>query len=130
MRKRIRTFAEFWPYYLNEHRRRGCRTLHYVGTMSGLTTAGVATAEEPWLFLATPFVAYGPSWLGHFVVERNRPASFRYPLWSLLADLRMFALAATGKLSRHLRDATDRCVDETNVIQSDERADIRNLPRA
>ncbi len=118
MRERIQTFAEFWPYYLNEHRCRGCRTLHYVGTVSGLATAGVASVVEPWLFLATPFAAYGPSWVGHFVLERNRPASFRYPLWSLVADLRMFALAATGRLSRHLRDATQQrsAIDKTEHL--------------
>ncbi|MBA3312027.1 MAG: DUF962 domain-containing protein [Planctomycetaceae bacterium] len=107
MRRPLKTFGEFWPYYLNEHRRRGCRMLHYVGTASGLTTAGVATATEPWLFLATPFAAYGPSWIGHFFVERNRPASFQYPIWSAFADLRMFALAVTGQLPRHLRHAAD-----------------------
>ena len=106
MRKPLKTFAEFWPYYLNEHRHLGCRVLHYIGTVSGLTTVGFATVAEPWLFLATPFAAYGPSWIGHFVVEGNRPASFRYPLWSFIADIRMCALAATGRLSPHLREAT------------------------
>lgn len=119
--RRLQTFPEFWPYYLNEHRRRGCRVLHYFGTVSGLTTAGVATAVEPWLFLATPFVAYGPSWVGHFVVERNRPASFKHPLWSLLADLRMFSLAATGRLSRHLSEAALRSIDDGELIQTGEK---------
>ena len=103
--RRLESFREFWPYYLNEHRSRGCRMLHYCGTISGLTTAGVATVEEPWLFLTTPLAAYGPSWIGHFFVEHNRPASFRYPIWSAVADFRMFTLAMTGRLSRHLEDA-------------------------
>ena len=104
--ERIATFTEFWPYYLREHRRPGTRVLHLVGSTLGLllALAAVVTAR-PALLLCAVLAGYGFAWLGHFVVEHNRPATFRYPLWSLAADWKMWALALSGRLQPELRRA-------------------------
>jgi hypothetical protein len=104
--QRIGSFAEFWPYYLGEHSRAGTRALHLVGTTLalGLVVAAVV-AGKPWLLLGALLSGYGFAWVGHFAVEHNRPATFRYPLWSLAADWKMWGLALTGGLGPELRRA-------------------------
>lgn len=100
---RIQTFEEFWPYYLGEHRNPLCRALHYIGTGMVLGTAlTAAVTMNPMLLLALPVVGYGPAWFAHFVVEKNRPATFKYPLWSLRADFKMFFLFVRGKMGSEL----------------------------
>lgn len=92
------SFEEFWPYYLSEHRDPTNRWLHFAGTtLAGLCLLG-GVLGVPWLFAAAPVAGYGPAWFGHFVVERNRPATFRHPLWSLRGDLRMYRLMWMGRL--------------------------------
>jgi hypothetical protein len=101
---RISTFEEFWPYYLGEHRNPLCRGIHYLGTALVIgTVAAAAVTLNPVLLVATPFVGYGPAWFSHFFVERNRPATFKYPVWSLLADFKMFGLALRGKMGDEMR---------------------------
>ena len=103
---RIGTFAEFWPYYLREHRQPGTRVLHLVGTtLSLLLVLGAAVSERPLLLLGALVAGYGFAWVGHFAIERNRPATFRYPLWSFAADWKMWALALSGRLQPELRRA-------------------------
>lgn len=96
----MRTFQEFWPYYVGEHRHPVCRALHYLGTslFLGLVAWTIAGAD-PRLLLLAPIVGYGPSWVGHFVIEGNRPATFKHPLWSLLADFKMLGLALRGRMA-------------------------------
>jgi len=97
--ERYESFDAFWPYYLSEHADPTNRRLHQVGTTLALSVAGIALAKRrPWLVPVAFVAGYGPSWVGHFFVEKNRPATFSYPLWSLLADFRMNALMWRGEL--------------------------------
>jgi hypothetical protein len=100
----FRNFAEFWPYYLGEHARPVTRALHFAGTGAGLLLffSGLISGNYALLLVAL-ICGYGPAWIGHFFIEKNRPATFRHPLWSLIADFRMFFFFITGRLGAELR---------------------------
>jgi hypothetical protein len=100
---RIQTFEEFWPFYVGEHKDPLNRALHYAGTSMAIGTVVIAaaTANPSWLLL-TPIVGYGPAWVGHFFIEHNKPASFKYPLWSLRGDLKMLGMALQGKMAEEV----------------------------
>lgn len=101
-----RSFIEFWPHYLREHSKPRTRALHYVGTTLVVAIAVFAALTGRWLWLlAAPLAGYGFAWLAHFSVERNRPATFTYPIWSLAADFRMWWLWVTGRLAPELSKA-------------------------
>lgn len=94
------TFRDFYPFYLTEHSRRGTRRLHFVGTLLVLLTLVYAILSARWgLLVLVPVFGYGFAWVGHFFVERNRPATFQYPLYSLAGDFRMFADMLRGRVS-------------------------------
>ena len=100
------TFEDFWPYYLREHSGRRTRALHYAGTALVIAAAiALAVTGNWWWLLAMPLAGYGFAWFAHFFVEKNRPATFTYPWWSLRSDFRMFFLAVSGRLEPHLRAA-------------------------
>ena len=101
-----KTFDEFWPYYLREHSGQRTRAIHYAGTALVIATAiALALTANWWWLLAMPLAGYGFAWFAHFFVEKNRPATFTYPWWSLRSDFRMFFLAVSGRLGPHLRAA-------------------------
>lgn len=99
-----RTDPNFWPGYLEQHRHPVNRALHVTGTLAAtaLLAVGVARRDRRAL-LAAPLVGYGMAWLGHFLVEGNRPKTLDAPLASLASDYRMLGLALTGRLGREFR---------------------------
>lgn len=97
--ERFTTFAEFYPYYLSEHQNRTCRLLHVIGSTLVLFEIvllfmGIWTG---WAWLLLPLTGYGFAWVGHFFFEHNRPATFTYPMWSLMGDWVMFFEVVTGR---------------------------------
>ncbi|MFN2386749.1 MAG: Mpo1-like protein [Thermoanaerobaculia bacterium] len=100
---RIPTFEELWPFYASQHRRSGTRFLHFVGTSLGLVLlVAAAAAGKPFLLLWGLVAAYGFAWIGHYFIEKNRPATFQYPLWSLAGDLKMYGLMWRGRMGAEL----------------------------
>ena len=96
--QRYQSFADFYPYYLREHRDPTCRRLHVIGSALVLVCLAAAIAlREPWLLIGLPIIGYGFAWVGHYVFEKNRPATFTYPLYSLMGDWMMFAEVISGK---------------------------------
>ena len=96
--ERYRSFADFYPFYLTEHVNPVSRRLHVVGTgLVILVLLAAVLTLNPWLLLAAPLVGYGFAWVGHFLFEKNRPATFQYPLWSLMGDFRLFFETVSGK---------------------------------
>lgn len=93
------SFREFYPYYLGEHRNRICRRLHFIGSSLVIVIViAAAWMHQPlWLLLA-PVAGYGFAWLGHYGFEKNRPATFRHPLYSLLGDWVMVADVLRGRV--------------------------------
>lgn len=98
--KRFGGFREFYPYYLDEHRNRICRRLHFIGSWLVLAALALALATADGRFLLLmPLFGYGFAWVGHFAFEKNRPATFKHPLYSLMGDWVMFADILRGRLS-------------------------------
>lgn len=106
MTEKLQSYEEFWPYYLREHGKPATRTLHFAGTSAALVLVllGLLTGSF-WLIILALVAGYGPAWVGHFFIEKNRPATFTYPLWSLISDFRMFWCWITGKLDEELDKA-------------------------
>lgn len=95
----FQSFSDFYPYYLDEHRDRNCRRLHFVGSVLVLAVlASVLMTGAWWWLLAIPVIGYGFAWVGHFFFEKNRPATFKYPLYSLMGDWVMFRDILIGRI--------------------------------
>jgi hypothetical protein len=94
------SFREFYPFYLSQHENRQCRRMHFIGTTLVLLIAITAILKHDarWLLLM-PVAGYGFAWIGHYVFEKNRPATFTHPLYSLAGDWVMYADILRGRVS-------------------------------
>jgi hypothetical protein len=97
-------YEDFFTFYLHEHSDSRNRAMHAVGTLLGLATLIVAFAVgHPWYALLWPVVSYAFAWIGHFLIEGNKPATFGHPFWSLISDFRMLGLMFTGRLKSRMQ---------------------------
>ena len=102
---RFGSYEEFWPFYVSQHRAASTRALHFAGPTLVLACAAAAALVSPVWLLAMPVSGYGFSWIVHFACERNNPATFTYPLWSLRGDFRMYRLMLLGRMGREIARA-------------------------
>ncbi|WP_423197495.1 MULTISPECIES: Mpo1-like protein [unclassified Cupriavidus] len=97
--REFENFAAFYPFYLNEHRHPVCRRLHFAGsTMALLCLLALVLTANAWWLLAAVVAGYALAWIGHFAFEKNRPATFRHPLYSLMGDWVMYADIWRGRI--------------------------------
>lgn len=100
MEKRIENYAEFWDFYVAEHSQSLTRFLHFVGTTLGLVLLVWILRTGNWIYFPLCFaVGYAFAWFSHFFVEHNKPATFKYPLWSFVSDYKMMFFMLTGKMN-------------------------------
>jgi hypothetical protein len=96
-------YAQFWDFYVSEHSQPLTRTLHFAGTSLGLILLAYFIYSGRWYYFPLFFVVgYAFAWFAHFVIEKNKPASFRYPFWSLISDFKMMWYMATGRMDREV----------------------------
>ncbi len=111
--RRFESFEEFWPFYVKEHSKKATRILHFIGTTAaGACVLGGLVTKRRWLLAVAPVAGYGPAWISHFFIEKNKPATFTYPLWSLKADGIMWWKTLTrtmdAEVERVLADERER----------------------
>lgn len=99
MTQQYENFRAFYSFYLSEHSNRTCRRLHFFGSLLVLAILAVVLLTQVWwALLLLPLVGYGFAWIGHFFFEKNRPATFKYPFYSLMGDWVMFADVLRGRV--------------------------------
>ena len=105
----IDNYDDFWDFYVREHSKPATRLLHFIGTSLGLLLLVWFIASGRWYYFPLFFVVgYAFAWFAHFVIEKNRPASFRYPFWSFISDFKMMWCMLTGRMPRELERAMSR----------------------
>lgn len=103
------SFADFWPHYLSEHSKPATRLLHLVGTALGIAVMlYFVTTGRWWLFFLGLIPGYGAAWVGHFFIEKNRPATFQHPLWSFMGDYKMIWYMLTGRMESEVQRHVQR----------------------
>lgn len=104
--KEYSNFKDFWPFYVSEHNHPLNRKLHFIGTSLALLSLGSFAVTRKKRFLAAaPLSGYFFAWIGHFIVEKNRPATFTYPVKSLMGDFKMFGRILQGKMEHEVERA-------------------------
>jgi hypothetical protein len=112
---RIPDYEAFWLFYLREHAKPQTRVLHYIGTFIAVTgIVACILLGRLWFLIAVPIAGYGPAWIAHFFIEKNTPATFRYPLWSLISDFRMAFAWVSGQIDTELARAGVLAKSEIN----------------
>jgi hypothetical protein len=105
MDERISTYEGFWPFYVSQHLDPLNRRLHFVGTTLVMASLIAGIFDSPVWLLGMPLAGYGFAWIGHFLFEKNKPATFTYPLWSLRGDFRMYRLMCLGRMGPEIARA-------------------------
>jgi hypothetical protein len=96
--ERIKNYPEFYAFYLTEHKSKTSRILHFIGTMLFFLFLIYIIFTNKWsVWWVLPLIGYGFAWVGHFFFEKNKPATFQYPFWSLISDFKLFFELLTGK---------------------------------
>lgn len=103
MEARFQSFKDFYPYYLSEHAKPLNRMFHFVGTLLVIILLIIGLVKNLKILWLLPFAGYGFAWFGHFFIEKNKPATFKYPFWSLMGDFLMFYHMATFQLKKHIK---------------------------
>ncbi len=98
----IHGFDDFWPTYVRAHSRALTRVLHAIGSVLAVVMVGVAFALSLWFLVAVPLIGYAFAWYAHFFVEKNKPATFGHPFYSLAADYRMTFLMMAGRMDEEV----------------------------
>jgi hypothetical protein len=98
----IRSFDDFWPYYVRAHSRPQTRILHATGSVLAVVMLGLAFAVNLWFLVAVPLVGYAFAWYSHLFLEHNKPATFGHPFYSLAADYRMTFLMMAGRMEEEV----------------------------
>jgi hypothetical protein len=102
----MKSFQEFWPYYVREHSKPGTRALHFLGTTIGTVSLVSLIILGKWYLFPLSFVpGYAAAWIGHYFIEHNRPATFKHPLWSFIGDYKMVGLMLAGKMNDEVAHA-------------------------
>jgi len=105
----ITTYREFWDFYVQEHSKPATRALHFIGTSLGLLLLVWLIWRGAWhYFPLCLVVGYAFAWFAHFVVEKNRPATFQYPIWSFISDYKMMWFMLTGRMGREVERVSSR----------------------
>jgi hypothetical protein len=116
---RFDSFADFWPHYVREHSKKTTRRLHFAGTTAAMACVAAALLGKRRFLLLAPIVGYGPSWIGHFFIEHNRPATFKHPIWSLKADMIMWSKMIAGtmdaEVDKAMADAPEKAPADTDA---------------
>jgi hypothetical protein len=107
MGERLASYEAFWPFYVSQHLDSTNRRLHFAGTTLVIVSLVAGVFSSPAWALAAPVAGYGFAWIGHFFFEKNKPATFTYPLWSLRGDFRMYRLTCLGRMGPEIARAND-----------------------
>lgn len=96
--EKLKSYSDFYVFYLTEHRNKISRILHFIGTFLFFVVLIYLLLTKNFILLwILPVIGYGFAWLGHFFFEKNQPATFKYPFWSLISDFRLFFALLIGK---------------------------------
>ena len=126
--RRIETYEEFWPFYVREHSDPTNRKLHFVGTSGTIALVIAAMVRrKPIHLLHAAISGYGGAWIGHFFFQKNTPATFKYPLWSLFSDFRMYGKILAGTMNDEVARAL--AAEEERLAREQQEAAKNEAPK-